>query len=174
MTEIKFCTKSHVPAICEIVLSCSNWLASQGMDHWKNYYTTDMIISKYNTTHVAGIFEENVLKGVISLSSKTPSYYLKEDFQNPDDKAIYLGMLAVKPEFHKKGLATKLMNFSESYALSKNFQVSRLMYFANYKELGEFYSKRGYSLIRTRDDDGDLISFCEKKLVPFDFFSVDD
>ena len=72
--QIFKCDLQHSNSIWKIINSCSEWLSQQGMNHWKDYYTKDIILEKLQTSTLYGLFVKNNLIGTISLSTKTPGY----------------------------------------------------------------------------------------------------
>ena len=167
VNEIKSCKMYNFPAILGIVNSCSDWLSVQGMNHWKEYYTQETVQWKFQNTDIFGLFFDETLSGVVSLSSKMPLYYVQKElsyFQDPESKAFYISMLAVDPIKHKQGIASQLMTFAEDYAGKYDIKFIRLEAYAPYAELNQFYRKRNYNLVQTRDDEGDLMNFYEKKI----------
>jgi len=165
--QIKPCHLPDIFEVWEIVKSCSNWLASKGMNHWTKDYDVETIQQKFRETTVFGFLENNVINGVISLSTKPPIYYNKEDFshfQDPNAKSFYVSMLAVRPELHRKGIASQLMTFVEETAGKYNIPFVRLMHMEPCEELNKFYTKRNYNLTHTRDDEENLMNFYEKKI----------
>lgn len=73
---------------------------------------------------------------------------------------MYLG---VKPSYHGKGVASKLLLFFEDKAREEGVDFLRFNAFTEYRELNNFYLKRDFCFLGSIVD-GDEMSFYEKRL----------
>lgn len=167
-TKIIKCSDKDIDSVWKIVDSCSKWLHGKGMDHWKDYWKEDIIQDNIENAITYGILLGNNIAGVACLDERISEYY-RQDYlnlcQNSSANATYINMLGINPSYHKKGLASKLVIFLEDCARESNIDFIRLNAFTEYRELNQFYLKRGYSFLGSViDGDGDEMSFYEKRL----------
>ena len=165
--DIRECSSADTQAMFRVIKECAAWLSNRGMDHWTDYYTEELVAKKLQETTIYGLGEGSDLIGVVSLSEHPPSYYDHSDllrFQDHTAPAIYTSMLAVRPEFQGTGLASELMRYAEQKVRDTGVKHMRLDVIREYKELNEFYAKRGYRYTHWRFDGDDNSNFYEKQL----------
>jgi ribosomal protein S18 acetylase RimI-like enzyme len=165
--EIRECTSNDTQAVYRVIKVCAAWLSDRGMDHWTDYYTEELVTKKLRETTIYGLGEGLDLMGVINLSEHPPSYYEKSDllhFKDHSAPAIYMSMLAVRPEFQGTGFASELMRYAEQMVSDSGVKYMRLDVIREYEELNAFYAKRGYGYTHWRFDGDDNSNFYEKEL----------
>lgn len=74
-------------------------------------------------------------------------YFRDEMWTDPSHKALYLGKLAVKPQFHSIGLGRAVMDKVESIAKSKACQCIRFDAVEKMPVLTPFYKSCGYKIV---------------------------
>lgn len=67
-----------------------------------------------------------------------------------DWKCYVLGRLAIKSIYKGRGIATKLMEYTENELLKLDEQVVRLTVAKNHPYLTKMYQKKGYKIIGDR------------------------
>lgn len=146
--EIKRATLADMQTVWKIIKKDSNWLAEQDLNHWAKYYTEEMIGKMITRKEVYLGLRDNEPISTITLDSKAPKYYAGAEyskrFTNPDDPAIYVTAAAVLPNEHKKGFASRLLQFVERRARQKGAKWMRLDCRAEVPGLAAFYEKRGF------------------------------
>lgn len=164
--EIRLLDISNFDELKELIITCADWLSSQGFHHWSEYYSKDRIKEKLLKTQVYGLFIDQKLICSVSLSNIPPNYYEKKDFKFfkiKDSNPTYLSMLAVYPKFHKKGIASKMLKFSEEIS-KKNSNAIRIDVLKVLKELNNFYEKRRFSIVKEISKRDVEMNYYEKKL----------
>lgn len=144
-------SETDIDKVWGVVKSCSDWLYSQkGLDHWSSYYTREIIEKKIKTQEVLLIYEGDEIVGTISLDSTPVDYYTKENLSHFADStagAVYVSTLAIRPEFQRKGMASRLMKSVDEIAKSRGIAYIRFDCRKEYVELVNFYQKRGYKTV---------------------------
>jgi ribosomal protein S18 acetylase RimI-like enzyme len=92
--------------------------------------------------YLAKINQEIV--GCIMLSENKDDVYKDIKWLSEDNINLYIHRLAVHPQFQKKGIGRKMMDFAEKYAKSNNYESVRLDTFSKNKRNNIFYENRGY------------------------------
>jgi GNAT superfamily N-acetyltransferase len=151
MYTIKKATESDWQTISRIYLSCAEWLSSQGWKHWERTryrYKKENVIQRIKEKDVFILLQEGEGAGTVTLSYEKPWYNKSYSFwENPSSPAVYVGMLAVLPDHHRKGFGSELLLFTEEKAREKRIRYVRFDAIVDYKELNDFYLKRGYKIV---------------------------
>ena len=155
--------------IWRIVKSCSDWLSSNGMNHWTEFYTPERVRHKLENTEVYGYsLDKAGVVGVLSLGTHAPQYYTEAEFRrylDPQAPAFYLSMLGVLPEFHNQGIASHLLEFSEDFVRRRDVSYLRFDALKADHSLNAFYQKRKYTIVHSEpDSEKDAMNFYEKKV----------
>ena len=168
INQISKCADKDIDSVWGIIQSCSEWLSEKGFNHWKEYYSKDLVKQKLRESNIYSISIDHAIAGTVCLSTETPEYYTENDLKSYQDsraRALYVSMLAVLPNLHEQGIGSRLMIFAEEYAKESDIDFIRLDAYTPYKELNEFYLKRGYRFLQSNiDEDGDEMSFYEKEI----------
>ena len=165
--DIRECTSADTQSVYRAIKECAAWLSDRGMEHWNGYYTEIRVAKKLRETTIYGLAEGLNLIGLVSLSEQPPSYYDKSDLLNFKEQtaaANYMSMLAVRPKFQGRGLASVLMGYAEQKVRDSGIKYMRLDVIREYTELNSFYAKRGYLYTHWRFDGDDNSNFYEKEL----------
>lgn len=157
---------SNFDELKDLINTCSDWLSTKGFHHWREYYLEDKIKEKLLKTKVYGLFVNGKLICSVSLSNFPPNYYEKKMlkfFKIKDTYATYLSMLAVYPKFHKNGIASKMLKFSEEIVKEKSNSI-RIDVLKSLNELNRFYEKRGFMLVKEISEKDEEMNYYEKKV----------
>jgi ribosomal protein S18 acetylase RimI-like enzyme len=148
ITKVEKVGVESVDVVFKIIKEDSEWLSKEkGLDHWSDWYTREIVEDKFRDWDVYLAYRNNQLVGTMSVSEKKVGYYLQESiemFAEPEAKALYISMLAVKPEFQGQGVASDLLKLAEGISKGKDIEYVRFDCREEYSELVDFYIKRGY------------------------------
>ncbi len=156
--EVGRASQEDLDSVWGIIKSDSDWLAEKGLDHWRKYYTREKVQRKIYGQEVYLAYQNNNLAGTVTLDTNPVEYYRPEEmnqFTEPDASGLYVTALAVVPAKQGQGIASKLMEFADSEAKKKGVKYIRFDCRAAYKELVDFYKKRGYKVIGETLDEED-------------------
>jgi len=158
-----------VDKVFEVVDMGSNWLLEEkGFNHWSDWYTKERVEEKFEDWEVYLAYKNNEVTGTISISEKKVGYYLQENievFAKPEERALYISMMAVKPEFQNQGIASELIKFAESTAKNRGIEYVRFDCREEYTELVDFYLKREYKKMGSfSEEESENYLLMEKKI----------
>lgn len=98
---------SEVDHLFEILDQATQWLSSQGMNHWNGVHTKERLLAEFEASHVLlARTEELGPIGTVTISFATPFYHQPSDrdfWSDPNADAAYVRKLAVLPEYVKRG-----------------------------------------------------------------------
>ena len=154
MFKIIKARKIHCDDVYNLIKECSIWMSKQKMNHWINAYPKNIIQKMISYKDVYLILLNDTPVGTITTSDIPHSYYIEEDKkyweESNSKKVIYLSGLAVLPEYHNKGIASRLIEYIEKIAKSKGIKYIRFDAVGYYKKLIKFYTNRGYKIVGNR------------------------
>lgn len=140
-------------SILEITKDALNTMKAMNFHQWDENYPSEEVFQEDIQAQELYVFKENnEILGFICVNEKfEPDFYKQISFnKNYDDKAFYLHRLAVKQSAKGKGVAQKLLNFCENFALqhqkaslradthSKNIPMNSLFKKLDFKFCGNF------------------------------------
>ena len=143
----------------------TQWLASQGMNHWNGVHTKERIAADFEKSHVLVAKLNGLSVGTVTISFETPWYHQPSDkkfWEEPSVSAGYIRKLVVVPELMKNGIGTKLLIEAEKDARATGALYARLDTNPAFPTLVPYYQARGY--LKKGERDGS--SFFEKRLPP--------
>jgi ribosomal protein S18 acetylase RimI-like enzyme len=157
---IEHVTTDDIAGVVSVVRAASDYLVTRGFYHWHNYYTADKIAATASKGNTLLLKIDTQSVATVTLEKQPPQYYLDDNLMHyfSDAQAIYIGMLAVHPDWHGLGLAKSMIDLAEQYATQNQMQHLRLDARADYTELIELYQKLGFEIkgeiIELAPDDG--------------------
>lgn len=140
-----------IDAVWKLIKKNALWLSvTKKLDHWKNYYTREIIAEKIKNNETYILNSKSAVIATITMSEKSVDYYTEHDkacFTHPSANALYITALAVDPEYHGLGIATMLLEQVEKIARERNIFSLRFDCRAEYAELVQFYVHKGYKQV---------------------------
>ena len=147
--------------ILEITKNCAVEMDSMGIYQWnENYPNRNAFIDDIKNNELFVFIREALLVGCIALCIKMDDVYKNVKWLTIDGKNLYIHRLAVDPQFQKKGIGKKLMDYAEDFAKKNNFISVRLDTFSKNKNNMRFYERRGYKKLEE-------VFFPEQSKFPF-------
>lgn len=141
-------TKPNLTDIAELLRvtkACAQAMIANGIYQWnENYPSYEAFEKDIEIGQLWVLKEDNNIIGSVVISELIDEEYKVIKWLTPNTQNIYIHRLAVHPEYQGKGLAQKLMDFSEMYAKENGFSSVRLDTFSGNKRNNTFYKKRGY------------------------------
>ena len=145
MFKIELAVISNLDRVKEIAECCATDMINRNIFQWNEKYPSKKIFKEdieSNSLYLAKINQEIV--GCIMLSENKDDVYKDIKWLSEDNINLYIHRLAVHPQFQKKGIGKKMMDFAEKYAKSNNYESVRLDTFSKNKRNNIFYENRGY------------------------------
>ena len=160
-------SKEYIPAIMGLFEDCTEYMKSQGINQWGDFYPTREIIeTDIQTKTLYAIVDKsqgapqlalgfarrqepfpdgnNILLGVINISENQEEQYKSIKWSDNSDKILVIHRLAVHPDYQKQGIARQLMDFAENYGKQYRYSSVRLDAYSINKRVLRFYENRGY------------------------------
>ena len=147
--------------ILEITKKCAVKMDAMGIYQWnENYPNRNAFIDDIKNNELLVLTKGDLLVGCIALCTKMDDVYKNVKWLTKDVKNLYIHRLAVDPQFQKKGIGKKLMDYAEDFAKKNNFISVRLDTFSKNKNNMRFYERRGYKRL-------EKVFFPEQSKFPF-------
>ena len=147
--------------ILEITKNCAVKMDAMGIYQWnENYPNRNAFINDIKNNELLVFTKGALLVGCIALCTKMDDVYKDVKWLTKDVKSLYVHRLAVDPQFQKKGIGKKLMDYAEDFAKKNNFISVRLDTFSKNKNNMRFYERRGYKRL-------EKVFFPEQSRFPF-------
>lgn len=117
------------------IKKCADEMAKQGLEHWIPYYSKEKIEEdiKKNKVYLVKVEEKIVGSFILTLDK--------------EKKTIYLGKLAIIPEYEGKGIGSKCLRFIEQYVKENDINLIELDVYEKSTNAIKFYEKNGYKII---------------------------
>ena len=141
-------TFDDVDRILEIIEKAKIELRQLGLDQWKNGYPNREVIENDVKNGISYVLEEisEKIVGTIVLSPKKEEPYSKiEGKWITNDDYIVIHRLAVDSEIKNKGIATKILEFSEKECIKNKILSIKTDTHENNKPMKKFLEKNGFS-----------------------------
>jgi ribosomal protein S18 acetylase RimI-like enzyme len=137
---------SELEEILALTRACGKHMRDNGIDQWdENYPDIDSLKNDLETQTLFAYYEEGKVLGIVVLNEKQDEEYMEINWSTTEDQHnIVVHRLAVLPDHQGKGIARKLMDFSEEYAKKNGYDAIRLDTFSQNPRNQRFYEKRNY------------------------------
>ncbi len=143
--KIKEVTITQRDEVFQLIMDCRKAMEEEGVFQWTDQYPTLKIISNdIQKGNLYRLTKNGKIAGVININELQDPEYKQVKWENSDVKIMVIHRLAVHPEFQKQGLAKRLMDFAENYAIENNYTSIRLDAFSNNPRALRFYENRDY------------------------------
>lgn len=134
-----------VTEIVELTRSCARHMISLGIFQWNEYYPSEKVFQNdIKLNQLWKIESDKEILGVIVLTEIEDDEYEGVNWLTKNKNNLYIHRLAVHPKHQGKGIARKLLDYSELYAKEKKYDSIRLDTFSQNKRNQKIYEQRGY------------------------------
>lgn len=131
---------------------CADDMAKQGLVHWIPYYELKKI-------------EEDIIKKevyLVKINNSVVGNFIVT--YNENENVIYLGKLAIAPQYSGKGIGSKCLSYVEEYAKRKNAKSINLDVYEKSVSAIRFYKKNGYKIIGEKPTRRFIVKVMQKEL----------
>lgn len=117
-----------------------------GFSHWYPFMDLETFKRSLEGKKLYGVYQHDLIIATFNLSPSPRNYYYDELWSNPCAKALYLGQLAITPEYQKQGIGKWCMMQIEKLTLDFGSKVVRFDALNEHPWLKRFYEKLGYCI----------------------------
>lgn len=136
---------SEINDILNITRACAEKMIKNDIYQWNSEYPSrEVFLNDLNRNELFVLIEDDLLIGVITISTYMDKEYQDIEWLTPNKRNIYIHRLAINPPYQSKGHAQKLMTFAENRARKKLMLSVRLDTFSQNSRNQKFYETRGY------------------------------
>lgn len=133
--------------ILDLTKACGRHLNSLGIDQWDENYPdrksleADILKNQLFCHHN----DAGIVNGIVVLNEDQDEEYKLIDWLTDElSRSLVVHRLAVHPSVQGQGIAKKLMDFAENYAVEHSYDSIRLDTFSKNERNQRFYLNRGY------------------------------
>ena len=138
-------TYSDIDSILKITKSCAKHMISKGILQWNEFYPSASAFNEDIKRDELFVLEENnEIVGCVVISTLMDKEYNPITWLTPNSNNCYIHRLSIHPNQQGKGMAQRLMDFAESFAIENNYTSIRLDTFSQNNRNQKFYELRGY------------------------------
>lgn len=131
----------------ELIRSCVALMQAEGSDQWNESYPNLELMTLDLEEGVLYVCEEEgEVAGLLTLDEFASEEYEAVEWSRQEGRHLIMHRLAVHPKFQGRGIARRLIAFTEQKARSEGYDTIRLdTYAKNHKALS-LYTSLGYEL----------------------------
>lgn len=137
--------KQNLSEILNIVSKCINYMESQGIYQWNEFYPNEDIIENDIEREQCYVLKDNgkCIAYVAINEEQSPEYSEIKWFYD-GRKVLVIHRLSVHPEAQGKGIAKKMLNSIEDMATKNNYSCIRLDAYSGNETALKLYENLGY------------------------------
>jgi len=139
---------AHIEQLTEvfaIFCECRAAMQKENIFQWTDAYPTiDIASEDILNKQLFSLTHNGKCVGVITINTIQAAAYNAISWRFPGEKALVIHRLAVDPLHQKQGIATRLMDFAEDYAVTAGYSSIRLDSNSSNTKALRFYRNRGY------------------------------
>jgi len=166
-SDLKKADAQEIIAAHTLLVECGNHMAvNLGLYHWHPFASIEQFKEKIKYATVYCLYDIDRLIATFNVSTIARAYYRDSDWYDPQAHAVYLGNLAVHPDFQGKKIGSLCMHYIEQIAQEMGASAIRFDCIERHPWLSSFYEKMGYekkAIIEMPEPTGKLVCF-EKTL----------
>ena len=137
----------EIDTIIALTERCGVHMRENGIDQWdENYPDYANIENDLRTETLFAFRDGDTILGIVVLNETQDEEYSEIDWlTDSKSRNLVVHRLAVDPIHQGKGIARKVMEFSENFAREHGYDSIRLDTFSQNRRNQRFYSVRGYA-----------------------------
>ncbi|MBB1138162.1 GNAT family N-acetyltransferase [Myroides sp. WP-1] len=131
----------------EVLEEVKQYMLSQGIDQWDEFYPNEDIISNDIQKKQAYIYTEN--EQILAYMVLNEEYDIEYDNLNWSTPTpfIVIHRLFVKPTAQGKGISSQMIQYAEEYAKTNKYASIRFDAYSLNNTANAVYLKKGYTLV---------------------------
>lgn len=119
-----------------------------GIHQWGDFYPTiDVITEDVHSRSMYVAKDKSPCIGIVTLSERQYAQYKQVKWLTNPGRVLVIYRLAVRPKWQHQGIARKLMDFAEQFAVENNYSSIRLDAYSGNARAVRFYERRGYQKV---------------------------
>lgn len=143
---IKKAENVHFKEVLTLLKDCGQDLRSKGILQWDENYPDEKVVLKdlENGNLFVALSDDKIVGTIVLNEHQDAEYQQLNWLTDNSSKNLVVHRLAVLPSCQGKGIAQKLMDFSEDFAKTEGYDSIRLDTLSINLRNVSFYLKRGY------------------------------
>jgi ribosomal protein S18 acetylase RimI-like enzyme len=143
--DITIAREGDITEIMELLSECIRDMKKNDIHQWGDYYpTVDIITGDVQKKSMYVIKDQARLLGIIVFDEQQSEEYKQVKWLINSRHILVVHRLAVRPKWQHRGIARKLMDFAEQFAVKSDYNSIRLDAYSGNPRAVSFYEKRGY------------------------------
>ncbi|WP_228745011.1 GNAT family N-acetyltransferase [Paenibacillus sp. S150] len=144
-SEIRNARRDEIGEIMELIAKCVQVMQAGGSDQWDSSYPNRDVIGEDIAKGALYVcVDQAAIAGIIVLDENQAEQYKAIDWTEKQGPQLIMHRLAVHPEVQGKGIARKLIAFSEEHARRGGYSSIRLDTYAKNSRALALYPSLGY------------------------------
>jgi GNAT superfamily N-acetyltransferase len=135
-----------------------------GRGHWSSVSTVATLKRHALASQLHVVELDDEIVGTFTLNARKIPFYRKSWFANPDDSALYLTNMAVRPDMQRRGIGRWVMARIEELAREQRCGAVRFDAYDAPAGAGAFYQKCGYVCVHRGRIGQTALEYYEKVL----------
>jgi GNAT superfamily N-acetyltransferase len=144
--HIRKAREADLPAMMSLLRACARDMQAAGIDQWDETFPPEDFVRKDIVGGTARVAESGgQLCGMFTMDEHQAPEYGSVRWLLAAQRVAVVHRLAVSPAYHRKGIASQMMDFVENEAAALGYDVMRLDTYSRNNRAVELYLGRGYS-----------------------------
>jgi ribosomal protein S18 acetylase RimI-like enzyme len=146
--EIAYAVEKDVDRVMSLIKDCIRDMESHGIHQWGEYYPTREIIQDdIENRSLYTAKEDDEILGIIAVNEEQPPEWEKANWSTQEGRILTVHRLAVKPTMQKQGIARRLLDYAEDYAVGNGYTSIRLDAYSGNPRALKLYEKHHYNRV---------------------------
>jgi ribosomal protein S18 acetylase RimI-like enzyme len=143
--KIIHATDSDLSEIMELIKKVILSMNESGIFQWNDAYPNIGVVSKDIKKHELYILKiGESIGGIATLNEEKSIEFGQSHVFEPTRKELILHRLAIHPGYQRSGLASQLLDYSENYAIAKDYKSIQLSVLSGNYIARKFYEKNNF------------------------------
>lgn len=143
--HIRKATDADLSAMMRLLRVCAKDMQTSGIDQWDETFPPEDFVRNDIATGTARVAElDGRICGIFTMDQRQAPEYAGVNWKQPGTQIAVIHRLAVSPEYHRKGIASQIMDFAEHEAAAAGYDVIRLDTYSHNNRAVQLYLQRGY------------------------------